>query len=104
MRGPSDPFIPREPRGVTLDEHSAQGRRRLAALPLWLAAAILIGSVGVLAVIMQCISAAYLATVIAVSARLGHRASGRPGLAIGAHLVAGTAFCLFAIKLASASF
>ena len=59
---------------------------------------------GVLAVIMQCISAAYLATVIAVSARLGHRASGRPGLVVGAHLVAGTAFCLFAIKLASASF
>lgn len=59
---------------------------------------------GVLAVIMQCISAAYLATVIAVSARLGHRASGRPGLVIGAHLVAGTAFCLFAIKLAFASF
>ena len=46
----------------------------------------------------------YLATVIAVSARLGHRASGRPGLVIGAHLAAGTAFCLFAIKLASASF
>lgn len=53
MREPSDPFLPREPHGVTLAEHSAHGRRRLAALPLWLAAAILIGAVGVLAVIMQ---------------------------------------------------
>lgn len=59
---------------------------------------------GVLAVIMQCVSAAYLATVIAVSARLGHRVSGRPRMVALAHLVAGTAFCLFALKLATASF
>lgn len=59
---------------------------------------------GVLALIVQCISATYLATVITVSSRMGHRMSGRPRLVSAAHIVAGTAFCLFAIKLAIASF
>lgn len=59
---------------------------------------------GVLALIMQCISATYLAIVITVSSRLGHRMSGRPALVAAAHVIAGTAFCLFAIKLATASF
>lgn len=59
---------------------------------------------GVLAVILQLISFCYLAAIIAVSARLGHRVGGRPGLVAAAHVAAGTAFCLFALKLATASF
>lgn len=59
---------------------------------------------GVLAVIMQIISLTYLAAVIAISSRLGHRVAGRPRVVAGAHLAAGTAFCLFAVKLATASF
>lgn len=53
MREPSDPFSPREPHRVTLAEHSEHGRRRLAALPLWLSVAILTVALGLLAVIMQ---------------------------------------------------
>lgn len=58
----------------------------------------------VLAVVMQIISLTYLAAVIAISSRLGHRVAGRPRIVAGAHLAAGTAFCLFALKLATASF
>lgn len=59
---------------------------------------------GVLAVVMQIISLTYLAAVIAISSRLGHRVAGRPVVVASAHLAAGTAFCLFALKLATASF
>lgn len=59
---------------------------------------------GVLALILQCVSATYLVTVITVSSRLGQRMSGRSRLVAAAHVFAGAAFCLFAIKLLTASF
>lgn len=55
---------------------------------------------GVLAALLQIISLTYLSAVIALSHRLGHRVSARPGLVAGAHCAAGAAFCLFAVKLA----
>ena len=57
----------------------------------------------VLALIMEAISFAYLSTVIIVASRVGHRLSGRPKAVSAAHVAAGAAFLMFAVKLGSAA-